>query len=119
VKPIDDATASGTYDRGKVFSVTPMHPRTHSLGVVWLLDGSAIPGATAATLDSSTVQLSPGDRVVVFSDGVSEALSATGEWTTIGAKYLVDLVADYGAFVLRNAFALAVAAGIEDGDLGL
>jgi hypothetical protein len=47
------------------------------------------------------------------------ALSATGEWTTIGAKYLVDLVADYGAFVLRNAFALAVAAGIEDGDLGL
>lgn len=47
------------------------------------------------------------------------ALSATGEWTTIGAKYLVDLVADYGTFVLRNAFALAVAAGIEDGDLGL
>lgn len=47
------------------------------------------------------------------------ALSATGEWTTIGAKYLVDIVADYGAVVLRNAIALAVAAGIEDGDLDL
>ena len=47
------------------------------------------------------------------------ALSATAEWTAIGAQHLVDLVTDYGAFVLRNAFALARAAGIEDGDLGL
>jgi sigma-B regulation protein RsbU (phosphoserine phosphatase) len=32
-----------------------------------------------APYDDETVQLAPGDRIVVFSDGVSEALSATGE----------------------------------------
>jgi hypothetical protein len=47
------------------------------------------------------------------------ALSVTGEWTAIGAQHLANLVKDYGAFVLRNAFALALATGVEDGDLGL
>jgi serine phosphatase RsbU (regulator of sigma subunit) len=39
--------------------------------VVGLLNG--------APYDDATVQLGPGDRIVVFSDGVSEALSTTGE----------------------------------------
>jgi phosphoserine phosphatase RsbU/P len=33
----------------------------------------------AASYEEETVQLSPGDWLVVFSDGISEAMSATGE----------------------------------------
>ena len=47
------------------------------------------------------------------------ALVVTGEWTAIGAQHLVDLVRGQGGFLLRNAAALAVAAGVEDGELGL
>ena len=46
------------------------------------------------------------------------SLSDTAEWTDGGAAHLVDLVRNYGAFMLRNALALAVAAGVEDGELG-
>lgn len=37
------------------------------------------------------------------------------EWTNDGAEQLAALVRDYGAFVLRNALALAISMGIEDG----
>lgn len=40
------------------------------------------------------------------------------DWTDDGARALVTLANDYGAFMLRNALAVAVALGKEDGDLG-
>jgi hypothetical protein len=40
-------------------------------------------------------------------------------WTRRGAIELVSLVRNYGSFFLRNAAALALALGIEDGDKGL
>jgi hypothetical protein len=46
-------------------------------------------------------------------------LCKEGEWTTEGAEILVYLVKQYGSFILKNAFALALAANIEDGELGL
>jgi len=46
-------------------------------------------------------------------------LPRLGDWTDSGAIHLVWLVRQYGVFMLRNALALAVAAGIEDGELGL
>ena len=45
-------------------------------------------------------------------------LAETAEWTDFAAAHLVDLVSNYGSFMLRNALALAVAAGIEDGEMG-
>jgi len=45
-------------------------------------------------------------------------LLTTGEWSAVGAQHLVDLVRSHGGFFLRNAAALAVAAGVEDGKLG-
>ena len=39
------------------------------------------------------------------------------DWTDGGARAVVMLANDYGAFVLRNALALAVLLGKEDGDL--
>lgn len=48
-----------------------------------------------------------------------ESLCKSGDWTETGAAEIVGLVRDYGAFMLRNALALAVVLGKEDGDLGL
>lgn len=49
---------------------------------------------------------------------LEQRLSDTAEWTESAAAQLVDLAKKYGAFMLRNALAIAVAAGIEDGELG-
>jgi hypothetical protein len=45
-------------------------------------------------------------------------LSHSHDWTEQGAEALVSLANDYGAFMLRNALALAVALNKEDGELG-
>ena len=41
------------------------------------------------------------------------------DWTPEGAGTILALANDYGAFVLRNALALAIALDKEDGDLGI
>jgi sigma-B regulation protein RsbU (phosphoserine phosphatase) len=46
-----------------------------------------------ATYEQETVQLDPGDIIVVFSDGVSEALSAESE--EFGEQRLQDVVRKY------------------------
>ncbi|MEM7310810.1 MAG: M64 family metallopeptidase [Planctomycetota bacterium] len=60
VDPIDDATPAGTYFDDAVLFVDPIDPVNHSLDVTWLLDGAPIGGATAETLDVSTLPLGPG-----------------------------------------------------------
>lgn len=40
------------------------------------------------------------------------------EWTQQGTTHITALARDYGAFFLRNALALALSLGIEDGELG-
>ena len=60
VDPIDGATAPGSYQDGHVFFVDPMDPMSHRLDVQWYLDGSPIDGATAETLDTSTLTLPAG-----------------------------------------------------------
>ena len=53
-------------------------------------------------------------------DGVAiEELLTSADWTRSGARELVNLVNEYGAFILRNALALAVVLGKEDGTSGL
>lgn len=49
---------------------------------------------------------------------LEQKLSTTAEWTDEAAIHLVHLARSYGAFMLRNALALAVTAGAEDGELG-
>jgi hypothetical protein len=48
-----------------------------------------------------------------------DLLCKEGEWTTQGAETLVYLAVNYGSFILKNALALAEAANIEDGKVGL
>ena len=45
-------------------------------------------------------------------------LSRAHDWTEEGAEVIVNLANEYGIFMLRNALALAIALGKEDGDLG-
>ena len=51
------------------------------------------------------------------SENLIRKLQAEHDWTDSGARALVCLANDYGAFMLRNALALAIALGKEDGDL--
>jgi hypothetical protein len=48
-------------------------------------------------------------------DRVAKMLHDHHDWTDNGAQVLVDLAMKYGAFILRNALALAIALNIEDG----
>lgn len=48
---------------------------------------------------------------------IVEHLSRAHDWTEEGARVIVTLANEYGAFMLRNALALALALGKEDGDL--
>lgn len=47
-----------------------------------------------------------------------ELLSQAHDWTEDGARVIVTLANEYGAIMLRNSLALALALGKEDGDLG-
>lgn len=49
---------------------------------------------------------------------VEDKLQNEMEWTQEGAAHVAALAREYGAFVLRNALALAISLGIEDGELG-
>jgi len=49
---------------------------------------------------------------------VEDMLHNEMEWTRDGAAQVAALACNYGAFVLRNALALALSLGIEDGELG-
>lgn len=51
-------------------------------------------------------------------DKVENLLIDEGEWTPRAAEHLLRLSNDYGSFMLRNALALSLALGIEDGELG-
>lgn len=80
----------------------------------------ANPNAVPLVLEYETLVLesiSPSDNNIDWKR-LQGQLSDTAEWTEEGAVQLVDLSRSYGAFMLRNALALAVAAGIEDGELG-
>ncbi len=51
-------------------------------------------------------------------DAVTRKLVRSADWTTGGAEELVRLVNDYGSFMLRNALALSIVLGREDGERG-
>jgi hypothetical protein len=50
---------------------------------------------------------------------LKEQLVQEADWTYRGAETLVHLAERYGSSVLRNALALSLVLGIEDGDSGL
>lgn len=59
-----------------------------------------------------------GGRVRPGRRAVEAALIVDADWTPDAAQHLVQLAHDYGAFMLRNAAAISMVLGIEDGGLG-
>lgn len=51
-------------------------------------------------------------------DALERALCEWGDWTPRAALELISMARQFGGFMLRNAHALALAMGIEDGELG-
>ena len=51
-------------------------------------------------------------------DSLSSILIHDAEWTPQAAAHLLELAQAYGAFMLRNAFAISLAINMEDGELG-
>jgi hypothetical protein len=51
-------------------------------------------------------------------ESLEDLLVHEGDWTLHAASHLLQLAQQYGSFMLRNALALSLALGIEDGDLG-
>ena len=52
-------------------------------------------------------------------ESVADTLEREAGWTATGAEEVAALARQYGAFVLRNALALALSLGIEDGESGM
>jgi len=52
-------------------------------------------------------------------ESLKEQLVRDADWTFRGAEEVLYLAERYGSFILRNALALSLALGIEDGDTGL
>ncbi len=57
-------------------------------------------------------------ETMVSAERLAAALTGRHDWSEAGAAVVVALAADYGAFMLRNALALALALDVEDGRLG-
>jgi hypothetical protein len=52
-------------------------------------------------------------------DSALKSLVENADWTWEGAHCLCELAECYGAFILRNATALAIVMNQEDGTIGL
>lgn len=59
------------------------------------------------------------DQNSCHKEHIIKNLTKSADWTPRGASEILSLANNYGAFMLRNALALAVALGKEDGALGL
>ena len=51
-------------------------------------------------------------------EGLTQALAQDHDWSDEGARAIIDLANNYGSFMLKNALALSIVLGKEDGDLG-
>lgn len=51
-------------------------------------------------------------------DHLEGLLTRDAEWNREAAEHLLQLATTYGSFMLRNALAISLALGIEDGELG-
>src|SRR5262245_56639098 len=67
VKPIDGATAPGTYPLDADFTVDPVAPIGQPLAVQWSLDGAPIPGATGTSFDAGSLGLALGTHTLSVS----------------------------------------------------
>ena len=75
---------------------------------------------SALVAEYAALRTSPdaGDGPEAIATDIECLLAGECDWTTRAAAALAHLAKDYGAFMLRNAAALAIAFDLEDGELG-
>jgi hypothetical protein len=73
--------------------------------------------STVSEYESLLHSLGPDGGDQLDADRLVAQLSHSHDWTRQGAEEIVWLANAYGAFMLRNALALALALKKEDGDL--
>jgi hypothetical protein len=71
------------------------------------------------TIDEYRSILKPGTISKHNWEIAAKSLVQDADWTWEGAICLCELAEQYGSFVLRNAFALAVVMNQEDGSFGM
>jgi len=49
---------------------------------------------------------------------IERILTREADWTPAAAAHLVHLAKDYDSFMLRNAYAISLVLGTEDGEIG-
>jgi hypothetical protein len=93
VRPIDNATAPGSYPTDTNFFVDPVDPVGHALSVQWYIDGAPVAGATGPTFNPASQNLSGthtlsvrvADDTPLVRDDVARAtwLSQVKSWTLL------------------------------------
>ncbi len=98
VRPIDSATAPGTYPAAKWLTVTPVVPIGHTLDVQWFLNGNPISGATQNSLDVSTLNLPAGSHTVsvsvVDNTPLVRSQSLRDTWMTETRSWTINAIAN-------------------------
>jgi regulation of enolase protein 1 (concanavalin A-like superfamily) len=110
VSPIDDYSpgVSLVTNRGVVaFSVLPMRPASHTLGVRWELDGALVSTATGTSVDTRT--LSPGDHRLV---------ATVRDGTALVRNDPEQLLSESRTWVIRVPATATLPAGWSNADIG-
>ncbi len=82
-----------------------------------MIDQPALLQSAISEYDSTVNSASRKSTRKVDPEQLSRALCKNHDWTDRGARTIMSLANEYGAFMLRNALALAVVLDKEDGDL--
>lgn len=82
-----------------------------------MIDQTALLKSAISEYESAVNPASMKSAINISPEQLVRALCKDHDWTDRGARAIVSLANEYGAFMLRNALALAVVLDKEDGDL--
>lgn len=82
-----------------------------------MIDQPALLQSAISEYDSTVNSASGKSAIRVNPEQLARTLCKSHDWTDRGARAIVNLANEYGAFMLRNALALAIVLDKEDGDL--
>jgi len=108
---------------GQIHWVNAGHPKpflVRSASEIVPLDSTGLPLGmlAAASYETKTLQLEPGDKLVLFSDGLSEAENAEGVFFDRSLRELLEAHASAGSTELHRCLIEAVNEFTEDSDPG-
>jgi len=108
---------------GQIHWVNAGHPKpflVRSASEIVPLDSTGLPLGMldAASYETRMLQLEPGDKIVLFSDGLSEAENAEGQFFERSLRELLEAHASAGSTELHQRLIQAVNEFTEDADPG-